>query len=108
MIITDSSDFAQAHMWVRCTCDQTLEDGRRVIKGHRYFSTWPWDSTECGPCANHPDCDAGALSLLGLDPGEGSELFCAANFEPVDGEEAAELMQAILDVGVAFGERAGA
>jgi hypothetical protein len=99
MIITDSTDTTQMHFWVRCTRDQTLEDGRKALKGHRYFVTWPWASPDCGACTDpeHPNCDAGAIELAGLEAAEPvRELFCAADFEPVGKDEAAELMASMI------------
>jgi hypothetical protein len=92
MIITDID--AQRHFWVRCTCPQIREDGSRSQLGYRYFVLDSWSDTDCGACTDHPNCEAGALTLGGLP--DHHELFCAADFEPVGEEEAAELMASMI------------
>lgn len=93
MIVTDMND--QGHLWVRCTCDQTLRDGRQSTTGSRYFVLEAWEDIDCGPCTDHPDCHAGGLVLAGLESGD-RELFCAADFEPVNSAESAELMASMI------------
>lgn len=96
MIIEDID--AQMHIWVRCTRDQTLDDGRRALKGNRYFALYSWAQPDCGACTDpeHPNCEAGALEFAGLCDREVRELFCAADFEPVGDDEAAELMASMI------------
>jgi hypothetical protein len=92
MIITDIDQ--QRHFWVRCACAQTREDGSEAHLGSRYFVLESWAETDCGACTDHPNCEAGALTLAGL-PDKG-ELFCAADFEPVGEAEAAGLMASMI------------
>jgi hypothetical protein len=96
MIIIDSTDTGEMHRWVRCTRTHTLRDGRPVVEGGRYFILWAWDDSSCGKCEDHPNCEAGGVELAGLYRDHPSELFCAADFEPVGEEEAGELMASMI------------
>jgi hypothetical protein len=96
MIIADIDD--QMHIWVRCCRSQTLDDGRAAHRGHRYFVLFSWANPDCGPCSelSHVNCKAGGLEFAGLDIQGPSELFCAADFEPIQGEEAEALMASLI------------
>jgi hypothetical protein len=95
LIITDIDE--QRNFWVRCTRTHKLTTGSAEVKeGNRYWVTDTWsDGDLSGPCTDHTNCEAGCVELAGV-PKDPNELFCAADFEPIEGAEAEALMASMV------------
>jgi hypothetical protein len=94
LIITDIDE--QRHFWVRCLRSHSLPGGVSVWEGWRYFVLDAWDEAGVGPCHDHPGCKAGALDIAGLKEDSSGQLFCAADFEFIEGSEADALMASMV------------